>query len=575
MTSPAVALLYDDSAYVEARHTTAPAGDRPAGLVGRQVAGREFLNGYLTHGAFERLTALVYNQASADSFAAVCRQHPRTAALAPHVVGVDDFLGHFGPDARTPLLYTPCPPDASFAWARHAGGPAGFSLSGVTHTLCTAGAARLLGELLTAPYECYDALICTSASVVRMVRAVTDAYGDYLGDRFGGRPTLRVRLETIPLGVDAERFRPPTAAERAARRAELNVHPDAVCVLFVGRFTPHAKAHPFPMFDGLARAARQTGCRVHLVLSGWAAGDAQMRLFLDGLAAFAPGVPVSVVNGMDPRLRFAVWQAADVVTSLADSIQETFGLVVVEAMACGLPVVASDWDGYRDLVSDGETGLLVPTCMVEGATADATLRLLLGAVGYDAFLAECNQAVAVEPAAAAAAYARLLADAGLRRRMGEAGRRRVEERFTWRHVVAAYEELWRQQDACRREEVRRAREDTARPATAPPFRTGPACYPPPEVSFAGYPTHLLGGDDRVCAAAGAAQELPRIAALPLCNYAGGRVKGEGELRALLLSASAPRSLAELTAGLVRQGVGAGTARATLAWLLKYGLLRRA
>ena len=64
--------------------------------------------------------------------------------------------------------------------------------------------------------------------------------------------------------------------------------------------------------------------------------------------------------------RFQVWHAADLVVSLVDNIQETFGLVIVEAMASGLPVVATDWNGYRDLVVDGETGFLVPTTMCGG-----------------------------------------------------------------------------------------------------------------------------------------------------------------------------------------------------------------
>ena len=65
----------------------------------------------------------------------------------------------------------------------------------------------------------------------------------------------------------------------------------------------------------------------------------------------------SFVDGRDPHMRHSVWHAADLFVSPSDSIQETFGLAVLEAMACGLPVVASDWDGYRDIVDDGQTGL--------------------------------------------------------------------------------------------------------------------------------------------------------------------------------------------------------------------------
>ena len=225
--TPAIALLYDDSGYVEAVRP-GPAGiEHPMGLVGRQVAGREFLDAYLRHGDYRQLTAVVYHPSSAATLTRLCGQHPRAAQAPLRIVEVDRFLDR-RPTAEVskasevspaaPVLYTPCPPDASFAWMRRERGPTGFALSGVTHTLCSAGAVRLLGDLVTAPFEPFDALICTSTAVVRMVRAVTGAYADHLCDRFGGNPTLRPRLAHIPLGVNPERFRPATADERAQRR---------------------------------------------------------------------------------------------------------------------------------------------------------------------------------------------------------------------------------------------------------------------------------------------------------------------------------------------------------------------
>jgi len=562
-----IALLYDDSAYVEVARQTPADAEAPAGLVGRLVAGREFLDAYLTYGDWEELTAIVYNQASAESLSRLHEKHPSRRARPLRLVPMADFPGCLFPSPPARVLYTPCPPDPGFAWARYHAAPGAFALSGVTHTLCTAGAARILAEMVTAPYEPYDTLVCTSTAVLRMVRAVTGAYADYLRDRHGGAPALRPRLELIPLGVNPDRFRPATPAERSAQRAALHVADDAVAVLFVGRFTPHAKAHPFPMFQGVARAAQQTGRRAHLILSGWAANDSLLRAFIDGARTFAPGVPVSVVDGTDPAWRFAVWQAADLFTSLADSIQETFGLVILEAMACGLPVVASDWDGYRDLVVDGETGLLVPTCLLRDATADATVRLLLGAVDYDTFLGECNQTAIVDPAAAAAAFARLFADPSLCRRLGAAGRRRVLERFTWAGVIRAYEELWRSQEA-----ERQGR--TAQTPAAPPLG-GPPCYPAPEWSFAGYPTLLLGKDDLLETAPGAEDDLGQFLTLPLTSYARDRRLGdEAALRAVLAAAATPRTVGELDACLRGRGASYRAGRATLAWMLKYGLLRR-
>jgi hypothetical protein len=137
------------------------------------VAGREFLDAYLQHGRWTELIAVVYNQPSANSLTHVCAQHPamRDRPRPVRLVRMDSFSESFFPDPPARSLYTPCPPDPAFAWARHHGGPGTFSLSGVTHTLCTAGAARVLCDMVTAPYEPHDALICTSSSVVRMVRA--------------------------------------------------------------------------------------------------------------------------------------------------------------------------------------------------------------------------------------------------------------------------------------------------------------------------------------------------------------------------------------------------------------------
>src|SRR5688572_12240905 len=168
MTSP-VALLYDDSAYLESLGPPrATPGDGPVGLVGRQVAGREFLDAYLGHGDWSELTAVVYTRASADSLSRLCLGHPRARPHPPRIIPMDRFADSFCPAPPAPVLYTPCPPDTSFAWARQERGLTGdhgrtgtFALCGVTHTLCTAGAVRALGDLLTAPYESYDALICT------------------------------------------------------------------------------------------------------------------------------------------------------------------------------------------------------------------------------------------------------------------------------------------------------------------------------------------------------------------------------------------------------------------------------
>jgi glycosyltransferase involved in cell wall biosynthesis len=561
---PTIAILYDDSAYVETlqRPAQAPA-DGPIGLMGRQVAGKEFLDAYLRHGSFEELVAVVYYQASVDSLTAFCQAHPAWNKRRLKVIDGQHFHARFAANPPAPIFYTPCPPDPGFAWARQFVGPGNFALSGVTHTLASPGALQVLCELITAPYESFDALICTSRAVAHMVRTVADDYAEHLRERFGGNPMLRPRLATIPLGVGPDKFRPAMPEERDSQRRALGIGADEIVVLFVGRLSFHAKAHPAAMFLAAAQAARTTGRKVRLLLAGW--GDpGTLNGFADAARALCPNIGVHFVDGTRPDLRFAVWRAADLFTSLSDNVQETFGLVVIEAMACGLPVVASDWDGYRDLVVDGETGVLVPTFMVAGAAADAVSRLLTFAeLSYDHFLGETNQTVTVDIESAAQAYARLIEDADLRRRMGDAGRRRVLDHFAWRHVIAAYEALWAEQEAERQAHVAPARPSTRR-----------GKCPPIERAFASYPTALLDAADVLAAGPDAAGRLGTFLALPLTCYAGAtRVQDQAVLQQVLAAAGAGRPLGDLDDVLRRAGASPGQARATLAWLLKYNLLR--
>ena len=547
--------------------------------MGRQVAGEAFLEAYLSHGRFAELAALV-GPGGAAALAELWRDHPvtRGGARTLRVFERGKFHQSFFPDPPATIVHSPQPPDPKFAWARQQAGPHAFALSGVTHTLSTPEAVGLLHGLVTAPFESYDALICTSRAVAGMVREITGAYTDHLRGRLGGSwrahrsaDHFPVRLETIPLGVDLDRFHPASPAERAAARQSIGVSESEVAILFVGRLSHHAKAHPFPMFRGASQAAVASGQNVRLILAGWTAHPAVHAAFLDGAARSPPTCGPRLSMAAIPRLRRSVWHAADIFVSPSDNIQETFGLAVVEAMASGLPVVASDWNGYRDLVVDGETGFLIPTVMVDGATVGATARLLIGDLTYDHFLAECSQATAVDVSAMAAALTRLVGDNDLRRRMGEAGRCRAAQHFAWPRIIQAYEHLWADQEAERSARTRAGTDDGGRssPWTG---AAGPAAYPAPEQTFGSYPTIRLKGHDRVVPGPGAGDAVAVLLAMPLTHHASGRRAPDPEMLHAAI-AQAPCSVRDLDEFWSGAGVEHGIGRASLAWMLKYDLLR--
>ncbi len=178
-----------------------------------------------------------------------------------------------------------------------------------------------------------------------------------LVDLYGADPA---RVAVVAPGVDLDRFCPGTPAERVAARAALDIRADAVVLLFVGRIQP-LKAP-----DVLVRAvaellARRPQLRSRLVVpivggpsgSGLREPEALVRL------AHALGVD-DVVRferpaGGDRLVRW--FRSADLVA--VPSYSESFGLVAIEAQACGAPVVAASVGGLREAVSDGVSGVLL------------------------------------------------------------------------------------------------------------------------------------------------------------------------------------------------------------------------
>ena len=115
-----IALFYDDDAYQETlERPRSPAGDEPIGLMGRQVAGRAFLDAYMAHGTAPEWVALVPYQASAETLSRFFEAHPsRRPDLRLRIVGSGDFHASFARRAPASPLHFPCPPDVKMAWAR-------------------------------------------------------------------------------------------------------------------------------------------------------------------------------------------------------------------------------------------------------------------------------------------------------------------------------------------------------------------------------------------------------------------------------------------------------------------------
>ncbi len=265
--------------------------------------------------------------------------------------------------SKVGTLYRPDPALADYAWQRRSYDQRAYSLCGVTHTICSRAVMEFFSELSIAPLQSWDALICTSDAVKDTLDQVLAAWSEYLQDRIGAAPKVNAQLPVIPLGVDTANFAPSatSARLRAGVRKQLEIGDNDVAILYVGRLNFYAKAHPLTSFQAISRAAKATKRRLYLIQVGWFENEREEKSFRAATKQFCPGVDCVFLDGRLPEVRQQAWATADIFMSLSDNIQETFGLTPLEAMASGLPVICSDWNGYRATVRHEIDGFRIPT----------------------------------------------------------------------------------------------------------------------------------------------------------------------------------------------------------------------
>ncbi|PKW07302.1 phosphatidylinositol alpha-1,6-mannosyltransferase [Streptomyces sp. 1222.5] len=270
-----------------------------------------------------------------------------------------------------------------------------------------AGAQRLVAT--THGHEAGWAQLPAARQLLRRIGESTDTLtylGEYTRSRIAAAltPAAAGRMAQLPPGVDEKTFHPGSGGDEVRARLGLTDRPVVVCV---SRLVPRKGQDT--LIRALPRILAAEPDTVLLVVGGGPYEQDLRRLAretgVDASVRFTGAVPWSELP--------AHYGAGDVFampcrTRRGGLDVEGLGIVYLEASATGLPVVAGDSGGAPDAVLDGETGWVV-----RGG----------------------------EPAEAADRIVTLLGDAGLRRRMGERGRRWVEEKWRWDLLAERLKEL--------------------------------------------------------------------------------------------------------------------------------------
>jgi starch synthase len=264
------------------------------------------------------------------------------------------------------------------------------------------GGYRVSSWIERTAFEAADAVIAVSGG---MARDILRSY-----------PALdESRVHVVYNGIDLERWKPTQDLDTV--RA-LGIDPGRPSVVFVGRIT-RQKGLPY-----LLRAAATLPPEVQLVLCAGAPDT--------------PGILAEVTAGVEALQRErsgVVWidrllpqhELAAVLTAgtvfVCPSVYEPLGIVNLEAMACGLPVVGTATGGIPEVVDDGVTGRLVPIDQVTDGTGTPT--------DPDLFVADLSRTL-IE----------VLADPALAAAMGRAGRVRAEQMFSWTQIATRTREIY-------------------------------------------------------------------------------------------------------------------------------------
>lgn len=408
---------------------------------GGMVAHHELVRAALANEAIDGVHFFLSGQPEDEAPLASLQNEFRAKAIAVHP------LACLGELSRThqyvfPVAFESLP---MLAAARLEPASGCFPVSGIVHSISSQASAMLYISML-ALGQSFDRIVVTSESGKRAIETIFNGFSDLLSNRLQAPFKARTPVVKIPLGVDESFLRP---CEQRNARERTGLPSDKTILLYIGRFTEEYKADLEPLLIAL-RQIYATNKQVLLVLAGADNG----RSYKEHLARMcsALGLEDAVIfkTNFSHDLKPFLYSSADIFVSPVDNIQETFGLSLLEAAACGLPVVASDWSGYRDLVEHGTTGLLVPTYWDENfaclLSESAHLRNQVKTTHRIA------QRTVVEISALSAHLQLLISHPELRRNMGARGRERVIREFRWSQIMSSYIELWKiQWDELRRQ----------------------------------------------------------------------------------------------------------------------------
>jgi len=304
-----------------------------------------------------------------------------------------------------------------------------FPVTGIIHSLNAVATSSYVQGLIRSNAQEYDSIFCTSGDGKEVMRKKIAASQD-----LDKTARYKGKLSQIPLGYD---FSLDNKMSKTVAKITMNFEQGTKYILYLGRLSPSTKADLYPLLLAFKSLKERLEFKIKLVLAG-GVNPNELRVHKEMILELGLEMDVQLMINFDLAKKKALISAAEVCVAPSDNIQETFGISIVEAAACGIPVVAADIDGYKDLVVQNETGFKIKTtwiddfepCEIDDLYDFSVMQIMLA------------QAMAVDCEEMEEKIYLLLTDEDLRNRMGENAAKRAVENYRWDVVIKQYEKEW-------------------------------------------------------------------------------------------------------------------------------------
>jgi len=304
-----------------------------------------------------------------------------------------------------------------------------FPVTGIIHSLNAVATSSYVQGLIRSNAQEYDSIFCTSADGKEVMRKKIASAQD-----LDKNAQYKGKLSQLPLGYD---FSLDNKMSKTIAKITMNFEQSTKYVLYLGRLSPSTKADLYPLLLAFKSLKERVGFKIKLVLAG-GVNPNELRVHKEMILELGLEMDVQLMINFDLAKKKALISSAEVCVAPSDNIQETFGISIIEAAACGIPVVAADIDGYKDLVMQNETGFKIKTtwidqfepCEIDDLYDFSVMQVMLA------------QAMAIDCEEMEEKMYLLLTDEDLRNKMGENAAKRAVENYRWDVVIKQYEKEW-------------------------------------------------------------------------------------------------------------------------------------